>query len=186
MQTICPHCQTELNVGDQLAGRKMKCTACNQLFLVPTPSIGAFSATPVKSSESAFSAAPLPASAGDALQDDLTPDLRALRMFRTGKDEHEIVDALLRQGCGLEQAKEAMNQGRKMHCAEINGATTSSSAMAIFLCILGGLMFLIGTFASIVSYSDANVGGSGTYTVYGGIVIAGLFMFFRGLSNVLR
>jgi hypothetical protein len=43
--------------------------------------------------------------------------------------------------------------------------------MAILLCSLGGLMFLIGTFASIVSYcgalDDANVGGSGKYTCMG-------------------
>ena len=190
MQTVCPHCNTELNVGDLLAGRKTKCTVCNRLFVVPTPSSGALSATPLKTSESAFSAEPLPATADHALHDDSTPDLRALKMFHAGKDEHEIVDALLSQGCDLEQAKEAMNQGRKMYCAEINGVRTSSSGMAILLCILGGLMFLIGTFASIVSYSgaldDANLGGSGKYTVYGGIIIAGLFMFFRGMGNVRR
>ena len=49
----CAHCDTEIMVSDEYAGRKGKCPECNQVLVVPSPTAGHVATTKEPSANSA-------------------------------------------------------------------------------------------------------------------------------------
>jgi hypothetical protein len=64
IRLVCDNCEKPLDVGDELAGQKVKCPACGDVNIVPVPSVGAAPQPPTDKSDRAASAG-YPPAAGD-------------------------------------------------------------------------------------------------------------------------
>jgi len=111
----------------------------------------------------------------------------ARRALREGDAPDELLNQLVESGWPSDQARRIMFAATvaRVEYRDTSGqrADARGSNAAKMKMLFGGIMFVFGAGATILSYSYASSTG-GVYWIVYGPVIAGLIQFFRGWSEL--